>query len=108
MPNGHGGFPWMGGPLLLALAAAIVAALPAAVRDRFGWSWAGACLALVGLAGWRLAYHLHMWGADEYGGAYTSPEKYRRAALRYYGFAAAYALLAMGAAFGVLWWRGLP
>lgn len=106
MPNGHGGAPFLGAPILLAVMFAIFAALP--LRDRLGWAWAGICLVLAALAGWRLAYHLHMRAADEYGGAYTSPDAYRQAARRYRIRAVAYALLAAAAGLGILWWRGLP
>ena len=49
-----------------------------------------------------------MRDADEYGGAYTSAEKYSRAATRYWLAAPVYALLAGAAGFAILWWRGLP
>lgn len=55
------------------------------------------------LAGWRLAYHLHFWAADEYGGAYTTPEKYRRAALRYYGLGIVYAAAGVAAVLAIVW-----
>ena len=106
MPNGHGGAPFLGAPILLAVLFAIFAFLP--VRDRLGWAWVGIGLVLAALAGWRLAYHLHMRDADEYGGAYTSPDIYREASRRYWMRAALYTILATAAGFGVLWWRGLP
>lgn len=106
MPNGHGGAPFLGAPILLAVLFAIFAFLP--VRDRLGWAWVGIGLVLAALAGWRLAYHLHMRDADEYGGAYTAPDAYRRAARRYWLLAVLYTVLAMAAGFGILWWRGLP
>ena len=93
MPNGHGGVPWMGAPLFFAVLAAIAIFLqqPAVAA------------ALAAIAGWRLAYHLHFWAADEYGGAYTSSEKHRRAALRYYGFAVLYAAAGAAAVLVIVW-----
>jgi hypothetical protein len=32
-----------------------------------------------GLFAWRLAWHIHLYPAMEYGGAYTSPEDAKRA-----------------------------
>jgi hypothetical protein len=106
MPNGHGGAPFMGGPIFFAVMFAVFAALPS--RERLGWAWVGICLVFAALAGWRLAYHQHMRAADEYGGAYTSREVYRQAARRYWILAPVYAVLATAAGFGILWWRGLP
>ena len=106
MPNGHGGVPFLGAPIFLAILFAIFAALP--LTERLGWTWVGVCLLLAASAGWRLAYHLHMRAADEYDGAYTSRDVYRQAARRYWVLAPVYALLAAAAGFGVLWWRGLP
>lgn len=51
-----------------------------------------AAAALAALAGWRFAYHLHFWRADEYAGAYTNPVARRRARVRYWCFAALYGL----------------
>lgn len=106
MPNGHGGAPFLGSPVLFAILFAVLASLPGI--ERYGWPYAGLCLAVAALAGWRLAYHLHMRGADEYGGAYTSPDAYKRAARRYWIAAPLYALLAAAGGFAILWWRGLP
>jgi hypothetical protein len=106
MPNGHGGAPFLGAPIFLAIMFAVFAALP--VRERLGWAWTGICLVLAALAGWRLAYHLHMRDADEYGGAYTAPDVYRQAARRYRIGAVLYTILAVAAGFAILWWRGLP
>jgi len=106
VPNGHGGAPFLGAPVLFAVLFAIVAASPA--REQIGWFWVAICLVLAALAGWRLAYHLHMRAADEYGGAYTSPDVYRRAALRYCIAAVVYTAISTAGAFGILWWRGLP
>jgi hypothetical protein len=77
----------MGAPLLFAVLCVIALAL----QQRY------AGLAFAAIAGWRFAYHLHFWGADEYGGAYTSGDAYRRARVRYWCFGALYALGAAGA-----------
>lgn len=106
MPNGHGGAPFLGAPILFAVLFAVLAALP--TRDRLGWAWVAVCLVFAAIAGWRLAYHLHMRDADEYGGAYTSPDVYKQAARRYWICAVLYTILATAAGFGILWWRGLP
>jgi hypothetical protein len=106
MPNGHGGIPFLGAPVLFAVLFAVFASLP--LRDRLGWTWVAICLALAAMAGWRLAYHLHMRAADEYGGAYTSPDAYKRAAQRYWIAAVIYTALTTAGGFAILWWRGLP
>ncbi len=106
MPNGHGGVPFLGYPVFLAVMFAIFAGLP--LEAPLGWAWVSICLVLAALTGWRLAYDLHMRGADEYGGAYTPPDAYRRASRRYRLLAVAYAVLATTVGLGVLWWRGLP
>jgi hypothetical protein len=84
MPNGHGGIPRFGGPIFYAVLAAVALA--------FKMTAAAAALAAIG--GWRLSYHLHFWRADEYAGAYTDPEAYRRARLRYWCLGGLYALAA--------------
>lgn len=106
MPNGHGGAPFLGAPIICAILFAVFAALP--MRERLGWGWVGLCLGFAALGGWRLAYHLHMRSADEYGGAYTSPDVYQRARRRYLMASVIYTIVATAAGFGVLWWRGLP
>jgi len=106
MPNGHGGVPFLGAPIVFAIMFATFAALPFKVW--LGWAWVVICLVLAALVGWRLAYHLHMRDADEYGGAYTSPDVYRRATRRYWCMAVVYTALTTTVGFGILWWRGLP
>lgn len=101
MPNGHGGVPFLGAPVVLAILAAAFGLMGA------GWISDGACVAFAALAGWRLAYHLHLRAADEYSGAYTAADAYLRALLKYRIAAVIYAGLSAGAAFGLLWWRGL-
>jgi hypothetical protein len=105
MPNGHGGAPHLGAPIIFAVMFAIIAGLP--LKARFGWSWIAVCLVLAALVGWRLAYHLHMRDADEYGGAYTPADAYRRAARRYRILAMVYAVLTTALGLGILWWCGL-
>jgi hypothetical protein len=79
-----------------------------AARAVLGWVWVALCLGLAALAGWRLAYHLHMWDADEYGGAYTPPDEYRRARRRYRALAGVYVAGAAGIGLAIVRWRGLP
>jgi len=106
MPNGHGGVPFLGAPIFFAVMFAVFASLP--FEAPLGWAWVALCLMLAALVGWRLAYHLHMRDADEYGGAYTAPDVYRRAARRYRILATVYTMLATAVGFCILWWRGLP
>jgi len=96
VPNGHGGAPFLGAPVILLAMFAVTAFVPA--FEFLGWGR----LALAALAGWRLAYHLHLRHADEYEGAYTNPETYRRARRRYWMLAPVYAALATAAGFAVL------
>jgi hypothetical protein len=106
MPNGHGGVPFLGAPILFAVMFATFVGLP--LKDRLGWAWVGICLVLAALVGWRLAYNLHMRDADEYGGGYTPPAVYRQAARRYRVLAVVYTVLTTTMGLGILWWRGLP
>ena len=106
MPNGHGGVPFLGAPIVFAFLFAVMASLPN--PQRFGWAWVAICLFFAAMAGWRLAYHLHMRDADEYDGAYTAADAYLRATRRYRVAAVTYAILSTAAGFGILWWRGLP
>ena len=106
MPNGHGGVPFLGGPIVIAL---LLAFFVAFARDALPRAvWVGGCVGLAGLIGWRIAYHLHMRHADEYGGAYIEPDAYRRARRRYLLFAPLYAVLAAAAGFLIAGWRGGP
>ena len=107
MPNGHGGVPYLGGPVFLVLLFAALAWVPlgggwpAWVRDGF-------CVLLAVAVGWRIAYYVHLYAVDHYGGAYTPPEQYAPALRRYRIAAPLYALVTAAAGVGVLWWRGLP
>lgn len=107
MPNGHGGYPFLGGPILLAVLFTVTAFLPLEARGWLGGLRVAICLLLAALVGWRLAYHLHLRHSDGYGGAYTSPAVYRRAVLRYWILALLYAAIMTGAGYAVLRWRGL-
>ena len=106
MPNGHGGVPFLGAPIVFAVMFAFFASLP--FKARLGWTWVAICLLLAALVGWRLAYDLHLREADEYGGAYTALDVYQRAARRYRILAVIYTVLATAVGFCILWWRGLP
>ena len=106
MPNGHGGVPFLSGPIFFAVMFAAFAGLP--LKARLGWAWVAICLVLAALVGWRLAYNLHMRDADEYGGGYTPLDVYRRAVRRYRVLAVMYTVLTTAVGFGILWWRGLP
>ena len=93
MPNGHGGAPRFGAPLLLLLGLGVVLVR----RMTFGltWGWLVPYF-LAALLGWRLAFHVHMWDAMEYGGAMTPPAAMARAGRRYLLGTIAYALAAAG------------
>ena len=80
MPNGHGGLPRFGAPVLLGIVTALLL-----------W-WFSATAAIIPqilmylsavLCGWRLAFHLTMWDAMQYGGAYTEGADMRRARRNY-------------------------
>jgi hypothetical protein len=79
MPNGHGGLPHYGTPVLLGIFWALMV----------WWQRASASIMphlLLYLAsvlfGWSLAFHLTMWDVMEYGGAYTSEDEMTRAKRR--------------------------
>lgn len=108
MPNGHGGVPYLGGPILLAIMFATFAWQPFGNDLLFAWMRVGTCLFIAAALGWRLAYYFHMYDVDDYGGAYTPPDLYRRASRRYWIAAPIYAVVTAAAGLGILWWRGLP
>ena len=108
MPNGHGGIPWFGRPLLYAIGFAILAWRPVAGQGTPGWIRVAICLALAALIGWRVAFGRHMWHATEYDGAYTPNDAFNRAQRRYRIAAPIYALVAVCAAYALFRWRGLP
>ena len=108
MPNGHAGVPYFGGPILFAIMFAAFAWPPFGDSGWLAWTRLGVCLLLAAAVGWRLAYYFHLHKFDDYGGAYTPPDVYRRASRRYWIAAPIYAILTAVAGFGILWWRGLP
>lgn len=108
MPNGHAGVPYCGGPVFFAMVFAFFVWLPLGEEGWVPWVRFGICMALAAAIGWRIAYYVHMYDADDYGGAYTPPDVYQRASRRYWVAVPFYALLTAAAGFGVLWWRGLP
>jgi steroid 5-alpha reductase family enzyme len=97
MPNGHGGYPWMGGPALLLVAFLVVLFLPIDPASSHGQARELVGLVLAALFGCRMAYHLHMRTADAYGGGggYTDPAAFRRARLRYRVLCVVYAAVAI-------------
>lgn len=80
MPNGHGGIPRFGSPVLLSLGVAVLLWLR--VSGEAHWT-VHAAYAAAGLLAWRFAWHLHLYDAMEYGGANTPPEELRAAKRRY-------------------------
>ena len=108
MPNGHGGVPYFGGPIVFAMMFAFLMWLPFAEGGWLAWTRFGICMILAAAIGWRVAYYIHMYGADEYGGAYTPPDVYQRASRRYWIAVPLYSAITAAAGFVVLWWRGLP
>ena len=93
MPNGHGGVPRFGSPVILLL----LLGWDLARRPTFGFAWAWMLpYALAALLGWRLAWHIHMWDATEYGGAMTSTDKMSAAERRYLLGTLLYAPAAVG------------
>ncbi len=95
MPNGHGGYIRFGSPALLL----IVLVLAYFQQQRDEWHWiAYVGYVLVAIFGWRLAVHLHMWQAIEFGGGYTSGGK-----LTYEGIKVLIGTIAYSA-IGVLVW----
>jgi hypothetical protein len=80
VPNGHGGVPRFFSPVLLLLALLVL--LWFRIAQSAQWSLYPA-LFTGALFAWRLAWHLHLYGAMEYGGAYTPPEVLDPAQKRY-------------------------
>lgn len=82
--------------------------LPFGEEGALAWARFSICMVFAAAIGWRIAYYVHMYDADDYSGAYTPPDVYQRANRRYRVAVPFYALLTAAAGFGVLWWRGLP
>jgi hypothetical protein len=107
MPNGHGGFPYLGGPILFALLFTFFVWLPLPNHVAIIWGRLCVCLILAAMFGWRVAYYIHMYHADEYDGAYTPPEIRQRAIRQYRRAIPLYVFVAIVIGLGTLWWRGL-
>jgi hypothetical protein len=107
MPNGHGGYPYMGSPLLLALAFAVLLFLPFDPASAHGRAIPLLLLVIAGFFGCKLAYHLHLRAADSYGGGYTEPAAYRGAKVRYRVACVVYSIVAVYLAHLAVEARGL-
>ena len=108
MPNGHGGVPYFGGPIFFAMLFVIFTWLPFGDEGWFPWVRVGVCMIFATAIGWRIAYYVPMYNADDYGGAYTPPDVYRRMRRRYWIAVPFYPLVTAAVGSCVLWWRGLP
>ena len=85
MPNGHGGIPWFGSPILLLVVLSALAWL----RFSHDAAWTlYAAHPIAALFAWRFAWHLCLYRPTEYGGGYTSDEEMRKARARYYTLSA--------------------
>ena len=78
MPNGHGGLPKFGSAAVL-----LILLVGAIVYEETNLLFRLCSYPLSAAFGWRLAWHLCMYHAMEYGGAYTPPERMRAAKYRY-------------------------
>lgn len=107
MPNGHGGAPFLGAPILFAILFVVVAWAPPDTGFLPDWFRASQCASFAAVVGWRLAYHLHLRHADEYGGLYTEPEVYKLALRRYWLYSVLYAAVTTSVGLGIVWCRGL-
>lgn len=107
MPNGHGGVPYLGGPILFAIMFITFARVPFGNDGWFVWIRIAICVLLAAAIGWRIAYYVHMYDADEYGGAYTPPDFRRQATHRYWIAAPIYAVVTAIAGLGILRWFGV-
>ena len=83
MPNGHGGYPWMGGPFLLLVLFLAVLFLPIDPESSLSGAREIAGIVIGAFFGCGVAYHLHMRHADAYDGAYTNSDTRKRARTRY-------------------------
>lgn len=83
----------MGGPVLLLIAFGIVLFGP--VPDALEGAREILALTIAAFFGCKVAYHLHMRSADAYGGAYTNPQRLRRARARYLIACVVYAAVAV-------------
>ena len=97
----------MGGPILFALLFVIILFLPVDPQSALGRGLPLLGLLVAAVFGCKLSYHLHMRSADNYGGAYTDPEFYRRAKIRYAVMCVVYAIIAVYLAHLAIEARGL-
>ena len=107
MPNGHGGYPFLGSPILLAILFAVTQAWKVPVPSSLNTVRVAACIAMAAGAGWRLAYHLHMREADAYSGQFLKEGERERMLKRYIVLAIVYAVIAGAAGAAILKMRGL-
>ena len=91
MPNGHGGVPRFGAPLLIA---GIAVALYFNSWFALSSFFRPVLLVLAAGFGWKLAEHMHFWGVLEYGGSMVTPEEASRARLKMILGSVAYASIA--------------
>jgi hypothetical protein len=76
MPNGHGGIPRWGSPLLLLVLLSIL--IWVRLSEQAVWT-VYVAYPLAALLAWRFAWHLCLYDVMEYGGGYTSPDKLQKA-----------------------------
>lgn len=91
MPNGHGGYVRFGSPALILV---IMLALFFNEELIAAQWYRPSLLALSVLFGWKLALHLHLWRALEYGGTYLDDAEHRRARIRFGAGVVCYSVLA--------------
>lgn len=106
MPNGHGGYPYMGGPIALALLFALLLFLNLNPESLAGRARPILALVVAGWFGCKLAYHLHFRRLDEYEGAYIEPEARRRGRSRYRVACVMYAAVSVYLGHLAIEWRG--
>ena len=94
MPNGHGGIPRFGSPILLLILFIVMHVIKEHIPL---YNYLKYALAL--LIAWRLAWHIAMYPTVAYGGQFTSDEELH-AAKKKYGIALAVCVVVLG---GVVW-----
>ena len=84
MPNGHGGIPWMGSPILIGIILGVVVSVTQKI-DQELYVILGKFVSyfLAILFSWRLSSHFFMWGVTEYDGAYVKEEEIEVAKKKY-------------------------
>jgi len=106
MPNGHGGIPFLGAPVLLAALVVAAVAIPVEHPSPLGYVRVAASVVLAATCGWRLAYHIHMRAADDYGGAHTEEAEFAKSRRRYRVLSIIYAVALVVATLAALHARG--